>query len=255
MPVFEVASAGPCTAWGPAVSASSRIGHDGAVSVATHDHVVPPDTSSPPALRAGRGRWRDPRLAVGAAIVAVSALLGASLLGGGQDTVTVWAAKASLSAGQQLAPGDLVPVPVRLDASAVRHYLDAESAVPSGLVVTRDVGAGELVPAGALGPEAPALTEVPLAVAAEALPSSVRPGAVVDVWVAPGADTALGPESEDAVLALASVRVLDVDRADGALGPAAQRQVVVGLERERAAVLPEALGLLVRGTVVLVRTP
>ena len=109
------------------------------------------------------------------------------------------------------------------------------------------------------GDGAQALLEVPLTVAAEAVPATVRAGSVVDVWVTPDPDLTLPGTGEtaegDSVLVFASVRVVAVSRAGGALGPAATRQVIVGLEPGEEATLPQALGRLARGDAVLVRTP
>lgn len=215
--------------------------------------------ASPPVTRAGRPGWRDPRLLVGVALVAVAALLGATVVGD-QDTTAVWAARGPLAEGQAVEPGDLVVRELRFaDPADASRYVAADGPVPDGLMLTRDVGAGELLPAGALGDGAQPLLEVPLTVATEAVPATVRAGSVVDVWVTPDPDLAAGeadPETAgDSVLVFASVRVVAVSRTGGALGPAATRQVIIGLEPDAEATLPRALGRLARGDAVLVRTP
>lgn len=214
---------------------------------------------SPPATRAARPGWRDPRLLVGVALVAVAALLGATLVGG-QDTTTVWATRSPLAEGQALEAGDLVAREVRFAGPQdAARYVAADGPVPDGLTLTRDIGAGELLPVGALGEGGEALVEVPLTVAAEAVPATVRPGSLVDVWVTPDPDLVPDrsePGAEgDSVLVFASVRVVAVSRAGGALGPTATRQVIVALEPEAEETLPQALGRLARGHAVLVRTP
>lgn len=230
------------------VSLSTRSRHD--------DLAAPP---SPPATRAGRAGWRDPRMLVGVALVAVAALLGATVVGD-QDTTAVWATRGPLAEGQAVEPGDLVVRELRFaDAADASRYVAADGPVPDGLMLTRDVGAGELLPVGALGDGTQALLEVPLTVATEAVPATVRAGSVVDVWVTPDPDLVAGetdPEAAgDSVLVFASVRVVAVSRPGGALGPAATRQVIVGLGPDAEATLPRALGRVARGDVVLVRTP
>ena len=224
------------------------------------DLVVPP---SPPASRAGRPGWRDPRILVGVALVAVAALLGATVVGA-QETTAVWAARGPLAEGQAVEARDLVARELRFaDAADAARYLTADGPVPDGLVLTRDVGAGELLPATAVGDGTRALLEVPLTVAAEAVPATVRAGSVVDVWVTPDPNLVPtepepvdpGGDAGNSVLVFASVRVVAVSRPGGALGPAATRQVIVGLERDAGSALPQALGRLARGDVVLVRTP
>lgn len=231
-----------------------------AVSLTTRsrpDDLTTP--ASPTATRAVRPGWRDPRLLVGAALVAAAALLGATLVGD-QDTTPVWAARGPLAEGQALEAGDLVVREVRFAAPQdAARYVAADGPVPDGLTLTRDIGAGELLPVGALGESGTALVEVPLTVAAEAVPATVRPGSLVDVWVTPDPDLVAGTTDPatagDSVLVFASVRVVAVSRAGGALGPAATRQVIVALEPEAEATLPQALGRLARGHAVLVRTP
>lgn len=228
------------------VSLSTRSPHD--------DLSVP---ASPPATRSARSGWRDPRLFVGVALVAVAALLGATVVGD-RDTTAVWAARGPLAEGQAVGVDDLVARELRFtDAADAARYVAADGPVPAGLTLTRDVGAGELLPVAALGEQAEALLEVPLTVAAEAVPATVRAGAVVDVWVTPDPDLLGEPESEtdgDSVLVFEAVRVVGVSRGGGALGPAATRQVIVGIADDERAILPRALGRLARGDVVLVRT-
>jgi hypothetical protein len=220
------------------------------------------DLSAPaslPVTRAGRPGWRDPRLLVGVALVAVAALLGATVVGD-QETTAVWAARGPLAEGQAVEPGDLVVRELRFaHAADASRYVAADGPVPDGLMLTRDVGAGELLPVGALGDGRQALLEVPLTVATEAVPATVRAGSVVDVWVTPDPDLVAGQTDAetagDSVLVFASVRVVAVSRPGGALGPAATRQVIIGLGPAAEATLPRALGRLARGDAVLVRTP
>jgi hypothetical protein len=212
--------------------------------------------ASPAAVRAGHSRWRDPRLVVGIAVVAVCALLGARLVGGADDTVGVWSARAALSAGQPVEVADLVRREVRFaDQDAADAYLSADSPLPSGTRLARAVGSGELLPRGALGGAGSvALTEVPLSVASDAVPSTVRVGSVVDVWVTPdaaGAAEERGADPARAALVFDDVAVVSVPRPGSSLGPTATRQVIVGVEEDQQARLPLSLAALAGGTVLL----
>ncbi len=215
--------------------------------------------ASPPATRAVRSRWRDPRLVVGLAVVAVCALLGARLLGGAEGMVGVWAARSGLSAGQPLTTADLVRREVRFDdQTAADRYLSAGSAPPEGVTLARAVGPGELVPRAALAAaESGSLTEVPLSVGTEAVPSTVRVGTVVDVWVTPDgavsdADaSAEGPRAPRSTLVFDDVAVVSVPRAGTSLGPSATRQVIVGVGEAQESRLPTSLAALAGGTVIL----
>jgi hypothetical protein len=210
--------------------------------------------ASPAAERSRSSWWRDPRLAVGVALVAVSVLLGATLVGSGEGGASVWAARAPLVEGQPLASDELVRKTVRFESQAdADRYLSAESPLPDGAVLSRDVTRGELLPRAAFGGgESTPTVEVPVVVAPGAVPATLGPGSVVDVWVTPEAGT--GPAGPDAALVLSDVDVVGLDRATGGLGAGGDRQVIVAVGPDQEANLPTALGRLARGTVVLVRT-
>ena len=218
----------------------------------------PAPPSSPAATRATRSRWRDPRMAVGVVLVTACALLGATLLGGSDDTVGVWAARRAMNAGESVSADDLVHRDVRFtDQHDADAYLSADTPLPSGATLARPVGGGEMVPRGALGAAgSQALTEVPLSVDSDAVPSTLRVGAVVDVWVTPDrAADASGPvEGSDAprsVLVFDDVAVLSVPRTGSSLGPTATRQVIVGVGADQQSRLPTSLATLAGGSVLL----
>jgi len=216
---------------------------------------TPPRPASPAATRSTRSRWRDPRLVVGVALVALAVLLGARLLGH-DGAVGVWSARVSLPAGQRVDAGDLVRREVVFGSQAdADRYLSADTAPRPGTVLTRDVGAGELLPRAAVA-DAPrqSLTEVPLSVPADQVPATVSPGAVVDVWVTPARDGAARTTqtgTEAARLLFDDVVVVAAPHADTALGPATTRQVIVGVPVDQQASLPGALAALGTGTVLL----
>jgi hypothetical protein len=213
--------------------------------------------ASPRATRHRASVWRDPRLLVGVVVVAASGLAGALLLTG-EETVEVWAVRDDLSAGRQVGLDALERREVRFaDQAAADRYVSADHRLPADATLVRDVGAGELLPRRALVVgERPDVLEVPLTVPGESVPATVRPGSVVDVWVAPGPEGALGDEAAGrAALVLEEVRVVSLSRGATALGPAAARQVIVGVGPSQEAGLPEALARLSSGDVVLVRRP
>jgi len=213
--------------------------------------------TSPIARRQGRAIWRDPRLVVGVLIVAASVLLGARLLAHADDSVAVWALRHDLAQGSPIGPDDVVPRHIRFyDAADADRYLSVAALVPAGSVVTRDLGAGELLPRAALGSAAVHhVVEVPFSVATDAVPAAVRPGSVVDVWVAPGASaaSATDPGPLRAIRVFDDVTVVAVPATGSALGPSATRQVVVAVPPGKEGALPEALSRAAEGTVVLVK--
>lgn len=200
-------------------------------------------------------------MAVGVILVAACALLGATLLGGSDDTVGVWAARRAMNAGESVSAEDLVRRDVRFaDQHDADAYLSADTPLPSGATLARAVGAGEMVPRGALGAAgSQALTEVPLSVDSEAVPSTLRVGAVVDVWVTPdrAADASGPPGGSDgsdaprSVLVFDDVAVLSVPRSGSSLGPTATRQVIVGVGEDQQSRLPTSLAALAGGSVLL----
>lgn len=190
---------------------------------------------------------------VGIAVVAVCVLLGARLFASADDTVTVWAARSDVPAGSTVTAGDLQPQRLRFGSAALAaRYVSADDPPPAGLVLTRAVAAGELLPRAALGSgDRQQLAEVPIAVPTEAVPATLRAGELVDVWVTPEEGESAG--APRAVRVLQQVRVVAVPSSGSALGPSTTRQVLVGLPVEEQGRLASALAQLAGGAPVLVR--
>jgi hypothetical protein len=183
-------------------------------------------TDAPPAARAGRPGWRDPRLWIGVALVAASVVAGGRLLGGADDTIEVWAAAGDLAEGQPLSRADLAARRVRFDHDAdAARYLLVGSELPTDATLARAVGDGELVPQAALGTPADHLLEVPIWAPSDAIPASVGAGSTVDVWVTP----APGARASGARLVLDDVVVIAAPRTDESFSPTGNRQVLVGV--------------------------
>lgn len=222
------------------------------VNSARHPQQPPAGApASPPARRVSRRSWRDPRLVVGLVIVSTSVLLGATLFARSDDTVRVWSARADLPAGTVLEADDLEPAELRFATESLAgHYLAADE-VPAGRVLLREVPSGEMVPRSAVGTGEPAdVAELPIGLPPEAVPVGLRSGQVVDVWVAPAAETG---DERRAVRVLREVRVLAAPQSGSGLGPAGVRQVVVGVPAGDDAAVGRALAELAEGTAVLVR--
>ncbi len=117
---------------------------------------------------------------MGLVLVLVSTGGVVALLRSEDSSVVVMAAGSSLDAGRTVHASDLVPVRVRMDAAGLYVAPDAVD----GLVVTRFVGAGELIPRSSLASadaRTTASVVIPTAAGADHL---VAPGTVVDVWAA-----------------------------------------------------------------------
>ncbi len=210
-------------------------------------------TLSPPARRSSGTSWRDPRLVVGVALLAGSVLAGSWLLSAADETVPVWAARRDLPVGVALGEADLVRSEVRFSSAAeADRYLSAEAPLPAGAAVMREIGAGELLPRAALDSAAPEqLIEVPIATTAELVPSTVRAGSVVDVWVTP--EEGSEGDSARSVLLFHDVPVLAAPQTASSLAPTASRQLIIGLGGDQEATLEQRLALLTSGTIVVTR--
>src|SRR5690606_25236861 len=115
-------------------------------------------------------------LLVGASVAGVVAVVSAA------DTSTgVYTAREPLTQGQVVSADDLVVSNVRVGGAGSLYLLEGEIP-PDGLVVTRPVAEGELVPASAVGSSA-GLRYASIVVALNGrLPGAVGPGSLVDLW-------------------------------------------------------------------------
>ncbi len=163
--------------------------------------------ASPVAVRWRRPGWRDPRLLVGLVLVAASVGLGAWAVGAAGRTVPVLAAADALVVGRPLDAQNLVVRQVQI-ADADRLYLAADADLSGGLVVTRAVGPGELVPVGAVAAASDlGLREVAIE-ATGPLASTVVEGSTVDLWFVPAPSTAVPlPQPRELALGLAVAQV------------------------------------------------
>lgn len=213
-----------------------------------------PPTAAPRATRSRRPGWRNPRLLLGLLLVAGSVTLGARLLASADDTVGVWSVARDLPAGAAVTASELEQRQVRFpDVATADRYLSTGDPLPDGLTLNRPVARGELVPRAAFAAQASAdLVEVPISVANDDLPATVRQGSVVDVWVSPDVAT-VGAGKVTATKVLTDVTVVAVPRSVDRLAPQATRQVIVGVPADRADTLGAALGGISDGRVVIAR--
>jgi hypothetical protein len=134
---------------------------------------------SPPANRHRLPSWLDLRLVLGVLLVLVSVVVGARVVATANSSVRVWAVQSDLAAGAVLTQGDLRSVRVRLYDNSER-YLSTDRS-PEGQTLTRDLGAGELLPRDALRPaRCGSLLSIP--VSAQHLPDGVAKGQRIDVF-------------------------------------------------------------------------
>lgn len=133
--------------------------------------------------RKPRSFWLDPRFGIGVGLVVASVLGVVGIVSSTDRTVPVYAAAAALSPGDRVQAADLVVRNVRLGASGDK-YLTRADLPRDGVVITRPVSVGELVPAAAVG-KASGLRIASVVVTVRGqLPQSVKPGTLVDLWSA-----------------------------------------------------------------------
>jgi hypothetical protein len=203
-----------------------------------------------PAARLRRPKWRDTRLLVGLVLVLASVALGARMIALADDTVPVYAARRALPPGTSLTSDVLVVARARITGIA-GQYLPADRALPSGRVLLRHVGAGELVPLSAVG-DASALTTRPVTIPLErGPPAGLVTGALVDVWASERSTGAGATAQYVAPRRLArEAEVFDVAEQGGSLSAASGASVQVLLDEAELPLVLDALANEARTVVV-----
>jgi hypothetical protein len=141
-----------------------------------------PDLPRTTAARLQRPSWRDVRLVVGVVLVLLAVTLGAVVVAAAHDTIPVYAVTGGLVPGQAVTQQDVRRVDVQL-GSEEAAYVAADHSIDADTFALREVRAGELLPASALGSRADVRVK-PVTVPVDG--SSVRTlvtGSIVDVWV------------------------------------------------------------------------
>jgi hypothetical protein len=171
------------------------------------------------APRRRRTFWFDPRFAIGLVLVVASVLGVVALVNAANASVDVLAARNTLTPGERVHASDLVATSVRVGRIA-GLYLRPTDVPSAGLIITRAVAAGELVPHSAVGSEAgKSLTSLVVNVNG-ALAASISPGSRVDLWSAQqaqstasdGAEPGTGSFEAPAVLVSSAIVVRLVDQ-------------------------------------------
>ena len=187
--------------------------------------------------RTPRSFWFDPRFAIGIVLVVASVAGVLMVVASADQTATVYAARSALSVGDRIGPDDLVEQSVRLGA-VTDKYLGDGGIPADGLIVTRTIAQGELVPTSAVGSTAGERVASVVVTVNSRLPKSVAAGSVVDVWAAREGDSGLfGPPS----VLVPSATVVQVIEADGIMAGASAVSVELLVPRSRTARMLEAL--------------
>jgi len=209
------------------------------------------DLVSPPATRIAVPHWLDARLALGLLLVLLSVVAGARIVGSAGHLTSVYVAAHDLTPGEHLTDGDLAVMKVRINGDAAR-YVAAATAPPLGYVVTRFVGAHELLPVGALASGA-AITQtrfVTVPVQPGHLPGDIGHGDLVDVYLTPKA--AAGAAVPQPTLVLQRVPVESREGGSRSFTGESTLAVVLAVPVAEVAATVHAIE---SGTIDLVRVP
>jgi len=129
----------------------------------------------------------DARLALGVLLVLIAVVVGARVFAAADNMSTVYVAAHDLVPGQHITAADLTTGRVHLDGQG-GFYVGASAAAPVGYVVTRFVGAHELLPVAALSAAAADDSRfVTVPVQPGHLPDELGRGDAVDVYLTPKA--------------------------------------------------------------------
>lgn len=179
---------------------------------------------------------RDPRLAIGVLLVVVSMAGVGALIASVDESTPLYMAREALLPGDRIEAGDLEVIGVRL-GQARERYLAAGALPTGGVVVTRAVPAGELVPASAITGEAGA-SRAPVVVEVRGeLSRTVVPAAAVDVWAT--REASAGTWSAPAVIAAEAIVVRMVETS-ALTGSGAVTSVELLVPRSRLAAVLES---------------
>jgi hypothetical protein len=211
---------------------------------------------SPKANRLAAPGWLDTRLVLGVLLVLTSVVVGARVLSSADRSQTVWATTRDLAPGTQLTDRDVTRVRVRLFGNSA-SYVRGSGPAPTGYVVRRGVGRGELLPFNALTPPGDdlAFRFVTVPVTRGHLPPDLTAGTQVDVYVTPEAKAATPTTAATAGstrLVLRNVTVRLRRTTGGLVGSSEQEPIVL---RVRPADVSTLLAAVSEGRIDLVGVP
>jgi hypothetical protein len=208
--------------------------------------------ASPPASRLATPRWLDTRLVIGVVLVLLAVVVGARVFATADRYTRVYVASHPLAPGEHLVAGDLTVGQVRFHGQG-DAYIAVTGAPPVGYLVTRYVGAHELVPLDALSASATAAAAsrfVTVPVQPGHLPDDLGHGDLVDVYLT--AKPAGGAAVPAPTLVLPAAAVADSSGGARSFSGTSTISVVLSVPTERVGQVVHAVE---SGTIDLVRVP
>jgi hypothetical protein len=140
-------------------------------------------TAAAPARAPRRTPWGDARFFLGILLIVASVAGVWVVVSAARETAPVFAATHTIVPGETVTRSDLEVVEVAL--GQVGDAYVTPDALVDGMVATRTITEGELVPTGAIGDAAKSRTTSVVLRSAVDVPASVEAGTVVEVWSAP----------------------------------------------------------------------
>jgi len=187
--------------------------------------------------RRRRTFWFDPRFVIGLVLVASSVVGVVAVIGANDSSVSVLATQGAVVPGETLRSDDLRTVQVRV-GGAQELYLVPDDLPAQGVLVTRAVAAGELLPRSAVGSaEAVDVTTVVLQLTSR-LPESVNEGGRLDIWAA---RTSGSGEFEAPVVIVPAATVVRLIVEDAVMGSSSGPLVEVLIPRSAVASVLESV--------------
>ena len=129
-------------------------------------------------IPARRPAWRDPRLIVGLALIAVSIILTTSIVSAARGGATVYRATQAILPGDVLGPHNIAPTRLDVDTSV---YATADALAP-GATVSEEVAAGEILRVSSIADTSAATARRLVITVSDSLPASVQAGDQLDLW-------------------------------------------------------------------------
>ncbi|WP_157155399.1 SAF domain-containing protein [Diaminobutyricimonas sp. LJ205] len=181
--------------------------------------------------------WVDPRFLVGVVLVVASVVGVIAVIGAADSSVQVYAARAALAPGDRVDAEDLVTRSVRLGEARDR-YLGPDELPDGGVVISRPVSAGELLPLSAVGQSSGARLAAVVVTTTGALSRAVTEGSSVDLWVTRPADA---PDAAPPTVLVGAAHVVAIAEPDGLLAGEEGASVELLVPRSRLAGVLEAI--------------
>ncbi|HEX5730190.1 SAF domain-containing protein [Microbacterium sp.] len=160
-----------------------------------------------------RAFWGDARFVLGILLVVASVAGVWFVVSASRQTVPAFAANRTIVPGEAISGDDVRLVDVSLGQLGGAYL--ASDALADGLVATRTIESGELVPRAAVGEATAVRTTSVVLRSAVDVPGSVAAGSVVEVWAAPLLER--GDYDAPRIL-VADATVVSVTRDDSMIG-------------------------------------